>query len=135
MCERRRGGFVFVGSLSGIAGQPLEATYSAAKAYAQHLAEALWSEFGEHGVDVVYVPLGGTRTPALEAKGIVDTVGLPTGDEVVAEAINHLADGPVYVPVEANRRFFERVTALDRRPATETMARLAYRAIGRPAVE
>lgn len=134
MCQRGRGGIVFVGSLAGIAGQPLEATYSAAKAYAQHLAEALWSEFGERGVDVVYVPLGGTRTPALEAKGIVDVSALPTGDEVVTEAIEHFHDGPVFVPIEANRRFFDRVTALDRRSAAEAMARLAYRAIGKPKV-
>jgi short-subunit dehydrogenase len=134
MCERGRGGFVLVGSLAALAGQALEATYSAAKAYAQHLAEALWSELGERGVDVVYVPLGGTRTPALEAKGILDTTGLPTGDDVVAEAIEHLGDGPVFVPVEANRRFFDRVSALDRRSAAETMARLAYRAIGKPTV-
>jgi short-subunit dehydrogenase len=134
MCERGRGGFVFVGSLAGIAGQPLEATYSAAKAFAQHLAEALWSEFAHHGVHVVYVPLGGTRTPALEVAGIVDTAGLPTGDDVVADAITHFGDGPVYVPIEANRRFFERVTALDRRAAAETMARLAYRTIGEPTV-
>ena len=68
----------------------------------------------------------------VEAKAILDTAGLPTGDEVVAEAIEHLRDGPVFVPIATNRRFFERVTALDRRSAAETMARLAYRAIGKP---
>jgi short-subunit dehydrogenase len=116
-----------------LAGQPLEATYSAAKAYAQHLAEALWTEFGERGVDVVCVPLGGTRTEALEAKGVIDLQNLPTAEEVVAEAIEHLGDGPVFVPVEANRVFFEKVSNLDRRSAANTMARLAYRFIGKPA--
>ena len=72
MRERGRGGIVFMGSLTGMAGQPLEATYSAAKAFSQVFAEALWSELGERGVDVVSVPLGGTRTPALEAKGMLE---------------------------------------------------------------
>jgi short-subunit dehydrogenase len=133
MCERGRGGLVLVGSLTGLAGQPLEATYSAAKAYAQHLAEALWTEFGERGVDVVCVPLGGTRTEALEAKGVIDLQNLPTAEEVVAEAIEHLGDGPVFVPMEANRVFFEKVSNLDRRSAANAMARLAYRFIGKPA--
>ena len=72
MRDRGRGGIVFMGSLTGMAGQPLEATYSAAKAFSQVFAEALWSELGERGVDVVSVPLGGTRTPALEAKGMLE---------------------------------------------------------------
>jgi short-subunit dehydrogenase len=130
MVRRKHGGVVLVGSLSGIAGQALEATYSAAKAFAQHFAEALWAELSESGVDVVCVPLGGTRTPALEAKALMDVSTLPTAGEVVAEAMEHLRDGPVFVPVEANRRFFDKVTALDRRSAAATMARLARRAVG-----
>jgi hypothetical protein len=42
----------------------------------------------------------------------------------------HLHDGPVFVPVAANRRFFDKTTALDRRAATQTMSRLARRAVG-----
>jgi short-subunit dehydrogenase len=130
MKERGRGGLVLVGSLAGIAGQALEATYSAAKAFTQHFAEALWSELHECGVDVVCVPLGGTRTPALEAKGLLDVSMLPTAKECVAEAMEHLRDGPVFVPVAANRRFFDQTTVMDRRSATERMSRLARRAVG-----
>ena len=132
MRDRGRGGIVFMGSLTGMAGQPLEATYSAAKAFSQVFAEALWSELGERGVDVVSVPLGGTRTPALEAKGMLEDRSLPTPDEVVLEAIEHLGDGPVFVPGDANRRWFDKVTSLPRRDAAEAMARAAYRAIGKP---
>jgi short-subunit dehydrogenase len=130
MKTRGHGGFVLVGSLAGIAGQALEATYSAAKAFTQHFAEALWSELSEYGVDVVCVPLGGTRTPALEAKALMDVSMLPTALEVVTEAMEHLRDGPVFVPVDANRRFFDKTTAMDRRSATEKMSRLARRAVG-----
>jgi short-subunit dehydrogenase len=132
MVKRGRGGLIFVGSLAGIAGQALEATYSAAKAFLQHFAEALWSELSDRGVDVVCVPLGGTRTPALEAKALMDVSALPTAEQVVTEAMEHLRDGPVFVPVAANRRFFDKTTALDRRSATETMSRLARRAVGSP---
>jgi uncharacterized protein len=127
MVERGRGGFVLIGSLTGMAGQPLEATYSAAKAFSQVFAEALWNEHREHGIDVVSVPLGGTRTEALAAKGILDGFVLPTSEEVVAEAIEHLADGPVFVPGASNRRFFEKVTTMSRRDAAETMAKLAFK--------
>jgi short-subunit dehydrogenase len=59
---------VRIGSLSGVAGQSLEAPYSAAKAFSQAFSEAMWIELGERGIDVVSVPLGGTRTPNLSAQ-------------------------------------------------------------------
>jgi short-subunit dehydrogenase len=133
MRDRGRGGIVLIGSLAGMAGQPLEATYSAAKAFSQVFAEAMWNELRERGVDVVSVPLGGTRTPALEAKGMLEDLTLPTPDEVVLEAIEHLADGPVFVPGESNRRFFDKVTSMPRRDAAEAVARAVYRALGKPA--
>jgi short-subunit dehydrogenase len=133
MSERGRGGVVLIGSLSGgVAGQALEATYSAAKAFSQAFAEAMWSELGDRGIDVVNVPLGGTRTPNLSSQRILRGDELPTPEEVVDETIEHLSDGPVFVPVEANRRFYEKVSKLSRREAAETMARLAYRIAGKP---
>ncbi|HEV3354690.1 MAG TPA: SDR family NAD(P)-dependent oxidoreductase [Acidimicrobiales bacterium] len=133
MKERGRGGFVIMGSLAGMAGQPFEAVYSGAKAFGQVFAEALWNELREHGVDVVSVPLGGTRTEALSAAGILEGLDLPTGEEVVTESIEHLADGPVFVPGESNRRFFEKVTTMSRRDAAETVNRIARRWVGKTA--
>jgi len=132
MKARQRGGFVVIGSLSCMAGQALEATYSAAKAFGQIFAEALWSELRGDNVHVVSILLGGTRTEALSAKGLLEGVDLPTSEEVVAEAIEHLGDGPVYVPVEDNRRFFEKVTKRSRRDAAETMARVAFKLLPSP---
>jgi hypothetical protein len=51
---------------------------------------------------------------------------------VVLEAIEHLDDGPVFVPGDANRRWFDKVTRLPRREAAEAMARASYRALGKP---
>lgn len=128
MRARGRGGLVVVGSLSGMAGQPTEAAYSAAKAFEQVFCEAMWCELRGDGVHVVSVPLGGTRTPGLASAQLgIDPETIPTAEEVVAEAIEHIADGPVFVPVEANRRFFDKITRLPRREAAEAMERLAMR--------
>jgi hypothetical protein len=88
----------------------------------------MWCELREFGVDVVSVPLGGTRTPGLASSKLdIDPDAIPTAEDVVLEAIDHIGDGPVFVPTDANRRFFDKVTRLPRREATETMARLAAR--------
>lgn len=107
MAERGRGGLIFVGSPAGIAGQVHEATYSAAKAFTQHFAEALWSELADRGVDIVCVPLSGTRRPTLGAKALMDVSMLPTAEEVVTEAMAHLQDGPVFVPGETKSAGFQ----------------------------
>jgi short-subunit dehydrogenase len=133
MRDRGSGAIVVVGSLSGMAGQPFEAAYSGAKAFGQVFAEAMWCELRDHGVDVVSVPLGGTRTEGLEQSTMnIDITAIPTAQEVVDEAIGHLADGPVFVPNEKNRSFFDKVTRSTRRDAAETMTRLAYRVRPKP---
>ena len=133
MRDRGSGAIVIVGSLSGMAGQPFEAAYSGAKSFGQVFAEAMWCELRDHGVDVVSVPLGGTRTEGLEQSDMnIDFSTIPTAQEVVDEAIEHLADGPVFVPNEKNRSFFDKVTRSTRRDAAETMARLAYRVRPKP---
>ena len=86
MRDRGQGGFVLIGSLAGLAGQPLEATYSASKAFSRVFAEALWNEHHDDGIDVISIPLGGTRTEALTANGLLDGIDLPTAEDVVAEA-------------------------------------------------
>jgi hypothetical protein len=46
--------------------------------------------------------------------------------------MDHLGDGPVFVPGEANRLLFEKVNNMPRRDAAERMARIAYKLVGRP---
>ena len=133
MRERGSGAIVIVGSLSGMAGQPFEAAYSGAKAFGQVFAEGMWCELRDHGVDVVSMPLGGTRTEGLEQSTMnIDMSAIPTAQEVVDETIEHLGDGPVFVPNESNRKFFDKVTRSTRRDAAETMTRLAYRVRPKP---
>ncbi|GGZ15038.1 SDR family NAD(P)-dependent oxidoreductase [Streptomyces nitrosporeus] len=100
MKERRRGGIMLVGSLSGYMGQAQISVYSAAKAFGRIFAEGLWLELRPYGVHVLELVLGVTRTPAMERAGLrMDIPGLRVAepDDVAREGLEHLADGPVLV--------------------------------------
>ncbi|MFD0899701.1 SDR family NAD(P)-dependent oxidoreductase [Actinomadura sediminis] len=100
MKERGRGGILLVGSLAGYMGQAQISVYSAVKAFGRVFAEGLWLELREHGVDVLELVLGVTRTPAMERAGLnMDIPGLNVADpdDVAREGLEHLGDGPVRV--------------------------------------
>lgn len=100
MKERGRGGVLLVGSLSGYLGQAQISVYSAAKAFSRVFAEGLWLELRPHGVHVLELVLGVTRTPAMERAGLrMDLPGLRVAepDDVAREGLEHLADGPVHI--------------------------------------
>ncbi|MFC4053472.1 SDR family NAD(P)-dependent oxidoreductase [Actinomadura syzygii] len=100
MKERGRGGILLVGSLAGYMGQARISVYSAVKAFGRIFAEGLWLEMREHGVDVLELVLGVTRTPAMERAGLdMDIPGLLVADpdDVAREGLDHLPDGPVWV--------------------------------------
>ena len=122
MVERGRGGIVLVGSLAGNAGGATIAVYSAVKAYTQSLAEGLWSEMKPKGVDVVYVVLGATDTPARASVGIVDEPGtfIDDPDDVARDTLAQIAEGPVLVRPQLEEAF-RMFQSLPRRQAAETM--------------
>jgi short-subunit dehydrogenase len=98
--DRGRGGILLVGSLAGYLGQADMSIYSATKAFGRVFAEGLWLELAEHGVDVLELVLGVTRTPAMARAGLdLDLPGLRVAEpaDVAAEGLAHLADGPVWV--------------------------------------
>lgn len=116
MKERRRGGIVFIGSLSGYLGSLRESVYGAAKAFGRIFAEGLWLELREYDVDVLEFVLGVTRTPAMERVGLnFDIPGLRVGepDEVARQALASLADGPVVI-ADGNERVAQMRGGLDR---------------------
>jgi uncharacterized protein len=67
MTERGRGGIVMVSSNGGIAGAVNFGTYNAGKAFEWILAETLWAELGDSGVDVTTVMVGPTLSPNYRA--------------------------------------------------------------------
>jgi short-subunit dehydrogenase len=112
MVARGRGGIVLVSSGAAFAGAPNMVVYGASKAFDMVFAEALWTELHELGVDVLSLVLGETDTPALRRlrakRGRLDDPdaplpGVTTVDEVVADAIERLPQGPSWMVGEQLR--------------------------------
>ncbi|WP_418058427.1 SDR family NAD(P)-dependent oxidoreductase [Pimelobacter simplex] len=100
MRERGRGGILLVGSLAGYVGTSTEGVYGGVKAFSRIFAEGLWAELREHGVDVLELVLGVTRTPAMERAGLdFDLPGLHVSEpaDVAREGLAALPHGPVHV--------------------------------------
>ncbi|MGE2713109.1 SDR family NAD(P)-dependent oxidoreductase [Mycolicibacterium litorale] len=100
MAARSRGGIILVGSLSGYMGAVRHSVYAGVKAFSRMFAESLWLELREHGVDVLELVLGVTRTPAMERVGLkFDTPGFIVNEpaDVAQEGLDRLGDGPVHV--------------------------------------
>lgn len=107
MVQRRRGGILFVGSMSGLQGTAYVASYAATKAHNQILAEGLWAELQGHGVDVTGCMLGTIRTPGfINSKPQLDRAGAVPIMEVgpaVTAALESLGRGPRAVAGRLNR--------------------------------
>ena len=106
MVARHRGGIILVSSAAAFAGGPNLAVYAGTKAFDMVFAESLWADLHGEGVDVLSLVLGETDTPALrrlrEQRGLpVDPdaplPGAATVDEVVADALERLPQGPSWI--------------------------------------
>lgn len=128
MRERRRGGIVLMSSMSGLQGTAWVAHYAATKAYNRILAEGLWDELRDAGVDVVACCAGATRTPGYLASNPASPglVSAPVMDAapVVAETLARLGRAPSFVPGRVNRlASFLMQRLLPRRAAIATIGR------------
>jgi hypothetical protein len=103
LAARGRGGLVLLSSLTAFQGSPLLATYGATKAFNLSLAEALWSELGPLGVDVLAVCAGATRTPGYLRRTPSGAPGELEPRAVAEEALDSLARGPLLIPGRFNR--------------------------------
>ena len=102
MARRKKGGIVFVGSTASFVAAPFLAHYSASKAYNLFLAEGLWYEMKQQGIDVLALCPGGTRTEFHEVAGIRPVSVMEPGP-VVALALRRLGHGPSTVAGWRNR--------------------------------
>jgi short-subunit dehydrogenase len=106
MVARGRGGIILMSSLSGRQGTAYVSSYAATKAFNTVLAEGLWAELRERGVDVLACEAGATATP-----NFVKSLGSdresavkPMEPEGVAQAaLDALGTGPSVVPGMFNR--------------------------------
>ena len=99
LVERGRGGVVLVTSGAAWAGGSHIAAYGATKAFDLVLAEGLWAEWHERGVDVLSLVLGATDTPSLRRS--LERYGGDLGEladpaAIAVEALDHLGDGPTW---------------------------------------
>jgi hypothetical protein len=123
MVERGRGALVLMSSLSGLQGAPRIATYAATKAFNTILAEGLWGELRDAGIDVVASCAGAIRTPGYERSATREAPGTLDAAEVAEHTLRALGHGPRTVPGRVNRlaaTLMERV--LPRRAAVAVMA-------------
>lgn len=100
MALRKKGGMILMSSGTAIGGQPGVAVYCATKAFDLNLAEALWVEWREMGIDVLSVVAPAMNTPSLQAllarRGL-EVSGLYQPEDVVREAIRRLPSGPTLI--------------------------------------
>jgi short-subunit dehydrogenase len=129
MAKRRRGGIVFMSSLTAFQGTPLVASYGATKAFDLVLAEGLWDELNERGVDVLACCAGATLTPGYERatpRRIVSRLAPKPQDpaDVACEALAALGRQPMVVTGRGNRlASFLMRRLLSRRLAVGAMGR------------
>ncbi len=125
MVERRRGGIILMSSMSASLGSPLIANYAATKAYNQILAESLWDEWREQGVDVLACCAASVDTPNYRASAPARSFApaLPPS-QVVSETLNALGKRPSIIPGVGNRvAAFAMQRLLPRRLAITIMGR------------
>ena len=123
MVARGRGGIILMSSMSGSFGSEQLAVYAATKAFNLVLGDALWAELRHHGVDVLAVQPGSTRTPGWQSSQPPELQGpgphvMETAD-VVAEALAALGDGPSIVCGEMNRQGATLLAGMSRRDAVD----------------
>jgi short-subunit dehydrogenase len=136
MVERGAGGIVLLSSGAGLVGAPNMVAYAASKAFDMVMAEALWAELHDQGVDVLGLVLGLTDTPALRRLMIqqgqladLDTPvpGAASAERVAAEAIANLSNGPTWLAGDDVRLGFEHLGAMPRNDAVRLMVDVAGR--------
>ena len=123
MMARGRGAVLLMTSLAGNQGAPRIAAYAASKAFARVLAESLWRELQNRGIDVVACCAGAVRTPGYAMTAGKDAPGILDPDQVVEQALRALGRGPLVIPGFVNRAASVFMTRLlPRRAAIAIMA-------------
>jgi len=133
MVARGRGGVVLMSSMAGNFGAAQLTIYAASKAFALVFADALWAELRGHGVDVLAVQPGQTRTPGWQASQPPELQGpgphVMEPAEVVTEALATLGTEPTLIPGDLNRQSAQLLASLPRRQAIELMSEITVHLI------
>jgi short-subunit dehydrogenase len=119
MRSRGRGGILLTSSVEALLGFPYSGAYAASKAFVNSLAESLWGELNEHGIDVLALCPGSTDTEAHALQGIDQSMleNMMSPEEVALLGLENLANGPIYIAGETNEQVFTGLAAMPRRDA------------------
>jgi uncharacterized protein len=107
MLSKSKGAIVLMTSLAGFQGSGYLSVYAASKAFSRILAESLWYEWKNSGVDIIGCCAGATSTP-----GYISTRPDKTGfftprvldpEEVARECLNNLGKQPSFITGRGNR--------------------------------
>ncbi len=131
MAARGRGGIIVMSSLAAEAGSAHVALYSATKAFDLVLAEGLWYELRDRGVDVVAIRPGSTRTPGWESSQPPDGEfrGVMESPDVVRDALAALGTTPSLAAGAANRAAEAMFRSMTRREVVELMSGITERLV------
>ncbi len=101
---RGHGGIILLSSMGALQGMVRVANYSATKAYNLVLAEGLWAELRDDGIDVLASCAGATRTPNYVASEPADgSVPVQEPEQVAEETLNALGRKPTVFPAPVLR--------------------------------
>jgi len=107
MLDRGKGAVILMSSMAGLQGSGYLATYAATKAFNRVLAESLWYEWKERGVDMMACCAGATATPGYLNSGPAKTSlfapPVMKPGEVVRECFRRLGRKPSFITGRANR--------------------------------
>ena len=107
MLNKGKGAVVLMASLAGFQGSGFLAAYAASKAFDRVLAESLWYEWRERGVDVIACCAGATATPnyinTQPEKSSFFAPKVQSPEAVVQECFQKLGKRPSYITGRGNR--------------------------------
>ncbi|TFH38973.1 MAG: SDR family NAD(P)-dependent oxidoreductase, partial [Bacteroidia bacterium] len=106
MLKKGKGAIILMASLAGFQGSGFLAAYAASKAFTRVLAESLWYEWKERGVDVIACCAGATSTANFintnpgKSGFMAPAVQIP--EEVASECIKQLGKRPSLITGRGN---------------------------------
>jgi short-subunit dehydrogenase len=103
MIARGRGAVILMTSLTGNQGTAGIAAYAASKAFLRVLAESLWYELKDQGIDVMACVCGVVRTPGYLSAAGREAPGALDPEQVVKSALRALGRKPAVIPGFINK--------------------------------
>ncbi len=101
MLSRKKGAVILMSSLAGFQGSGFLSVYAATKAFNRILAESLWYEWKNNGVDILTCVAGATSTPGYintnPGKTSIFAPRVLKPEEVAAECLKKLGKQPSFI--------------------------------------